>query len=168
MTGPRPLPSPHRIAGIARFARFARPWRALLAAALMAAASAAPAQKLVSVDRDKINMRAGAGTGHEVLWSLSRGYPLMVTDQRAGWLRVRDFEGDTGWVLGRLTGRQPHMVVKVDRANLRSGPGTRYRTVGHAIYGEVLRTLQRERDWVKVKQAGGPTAWVARKLVWGW
>jgi uncharacterized protein YgiM (DUF1202 family) len=165
MTGPRPLPPS---TPVARPQRFARPWRALLAAVLMTAAGAAAAQKLVSVDRDKINMRAGAGTGHEVLWSLSRGYPLMVTGQRGGWLHVRDFEGDTGWVLGRLTGRQPHMVVKVDRANLRSGPGTRYRAVGHAIYGEVLRTLQRERDWVKVKQAGGPTGWVARKLVWGW
>jgi hypothetical protein len=32
----------------------------------------------------------------------------------------------------------------------------------------VLRTLSHREGWVRVRQPGGPTAWVARRLVWGW
>jgi SH3-like domain-containing protein len=131
-------------------------------------ATTATALTMVSVDRPEINMRDGAGTRHDALWKLSRGYPLQVLARKQGWLRVRDFEGDTGWVLGRLTARKPHMVVKVPRANLRRQPGTQHRRVGQAVYGEVLRTLDRRGDWVRVRQADGTTGWVARRLLWGW
>jgi SH3-like domain-containing protein len=134
----------------------------------MAAAASATAQTMVSVARDTVNMRAGAGTRHAVQWQLARGYPLRVLAHRGGWLQVEDFEGDRGWVLARLTGRTPHTVVKVSRANLRSAPGTRARVVGRIGYGEVLRTLERRPGWLRVRDGEGRTGWMARRLVWGW
>jgi uncharacterized protein YgiM (DUF1202 family) len=115
-----------------------------------------------------VNMRAGAGTQHEVLWRLDPGYPLQVVGRRGSWLQVRDFENDQGWVYKPLTGSQRHHVVKAEIANVRSGPGTQTRVIGKATYGEVLRTLERQRDWVKVQQKEGRTGWVARRLLWGW
>lgn len=145
-----------------------RHWLAALALALGLQAPTLAAPEMVSIDRAEVNMRAGAGTRHAAQWMLARGYPLRVLDRRDGWLRVQDFEGDTGWVLGRLTARKPHMIVKVSVANLRSAPGTQHRIVGRAKYGEVLRTLSHRKGWVRVRQDGGPTGWVARRLLWGW
>lgn len=141
----------------------------MLAGVLLTLTTAhAAAQTMVSVARDTVNMRAGPGTGHEVLWELSRGYPLRVLGRRDGWLQVRDFEGDSGWVLGRLTGRTPHVIVKVQRANIRGEPGTGSRLVGRATYGEVLQTLASRPDWVQLRHADGRAGWIARRLVWGW
>lgn len=140
----------------------------LMLAAWLLASAAVSAQGMVSIDRAKVNMREGAGTGHAALWTLARGYPLKVTGREGHWLQVQDFEGDTGWVLARLTGRKAHMVVKVDRANIRKGPSTRQRIVGSAQYGEVLRTLEQRGSWVRVRQTEGATGWVARRLLWGW
>jgi uncharacterized protein YgiM (DUF1202 family) len=137
----------------------------LLAAGLLPSAQAID---MVSVDRPEINMRTGAGTEHPSMWLLSRGYPLIVEGRKGKWLEVRDFENDRGWVYGPLTSDKPHFVVKVDSANIRSGPGTRYRVVGKATYGEVLRRLERSAKWAKVRTAGGVTGWVSRKLLWGW
>lgn len=134
----------------------------------LTAAQPARAQSMVSIDRPVVNMRAGAGTAHAAKWRLPEGYPLQVLARRDGWLKVRDFENDTGWVLGRLTGREPHVVVKVPVANLRSAPGTRQRIVARADYGEVLRTLERREGWLRVRRDGGRSGWVARRLVWGW
>jgi SH3-like domain-containing protein len=143
-------------------------WRAGAAAALLVLAlPLAHAQAMVSVARDRINMRAGAGTQHEVLWMLSRGYPLKVIGRAGTWLRVRDFEGDRGWVYKPLTSTRPHHIVKVSVANIRSAPGRRSRIVGRARYGDVLRTLERRPGWVKVR-ADGAIGWVARPLLWGW
>ena len=150
MTGPRTL----KILLLALFAYFL--------------ISVAQAREMVSVDRNEANMRSGAGTGHEITWVLARGYPLQVVGRKGKWLKVRDFENDEGWVYRSLTGRTPHMIVKSQVANIRSGPGTRNRIVGKAEYGEVLRTVKHGNGWVKIRTENGLSGWVARSLLWGW
>ena len=141
----------------------------LTALALLAGGATASARDMVAVHRPEINMRSGAGTQHEALWVLSRGYPLEVLGRKGQWLKVRDFENDRGWVYKPLTSaRTPHHVVKVQVLNIRSRPSLRSRVLAKAAHGEILKTLERKRDWVKIKQDGGPTGWVSRRLVWGW
>ena len=135
---------------------------------LVLAAGAAQARQMVSIDRPEVNMRAGAGTQHATLWTLSAGYPLMVVGRQGQWYKVRDFENDEGWVYRPLTAKRPHHVVKSRVANLRRGPGTNTRVVGRLEYGEVLRTLERRGSWVHVRTTGGQTGWIARSLLWGW
>ena len=53
--------------------------------------SSAIAQNMVSVKASTLNMRSGPGTHTEVLWELSRGYPLQVLKRQARWLQVKDF-----------------------------------------------------------------------------
>lgn len=153
MTGARPLSSLFTL---------------VLSIALLALAGHAQAAQMVSIDRPEANMRAGAGTRHPTLWTLSKGYPLRVIARKGQWYQVRDFEDDRGWVHRSLTGTTPHHVVKTKVANLRAGPGTGHRVVGKAEYGEVLRTLGRHGDWVRVRDHAGRTGWLARRLVWGW
>jgi len=140
----------------------------VLALATLSVAGPGMAQEMVSIRGSTVNMRAGPGTDSEVLWELQRGYPLQVVKRQGSWLEVRDFEDDRGWVSRSLVGRVPHMIVKVDHANIRSGPGARYRVIGKAEYGELLRTLERRADWVRVRRAAGEIGWVARRLLWGW
>ena len=40
--------------------------------------------------------------------------------------------------------------------------------IGKAKYGVVFTTLQRSKNWVKVRHESGKTGWVARSLLWGW
>ncbi|MBE0475382.1 SH3 domain-containing protein, partial [Rhodoferax sp.] len=123
--------------------------RALLALTLVASTAALQAREMVSVAKAEINMRAGAGTQHEALWTLTLGYPLEVTGRQGEWLKVRDFENDTGWVYRPLVAKTPHMVVKSRVANVRHAPNTRSRILGKADHGEVLRTLEHRNDWVR-------------------
>ena len=140
----------------------------LLALVMLIAIPVAHAREMVSVARGEVNLRSGPGKQYDVTWALSRGYPLSVIGHKGRWLKVRDFENDQGWIYRSLTGRTAHYIVKASIANLRSQPSTRARIVGKARYGDVMRTLERRGSWVKVRHEGGPTAWVARKLLWGW
>lgn len=147
-------------------------FRQLLALVIMAsvcAAAPAYAQKMVSVRNLTVNLRANPDTNSEVTWKLSRGYPLQVLDVQTDWLQVQDFEGDRGWIARHVTADTPHHIVKVKTANLRKGPGTKYALMGRVAYGEVLRTVRRQGDWVMVRHPSGRgQAWVASQLVWGW
>ena len=129
--------------------------------------TSAHAQSMVSVKGSTLNMREGPGTHTAVLWELKRGYPLQITERKGSWVRVRDFEGDTGWVARSLTGSTPHHVVKSQVANLRSGPGTQHRIVGRLEYGELLRTREKRADWVRVERSEGVSGWIAKRLLWG-
>lgn len=141
----------------------------LTALALLAGSTAATAREMVAVNRTEINMRSGAGTHHQALWVLSRGYPLQVLSHKGQWLQVRDFENDRGWVFKPLTStHSPHHVVKVQVLNIRSKPSLHSRVLAKAARGEILKTLGRKGDWIKIKQEDGPMGWVSRRLVWGW
>ncbi|MCU0930633.1 MAG: SH3 domain-containing protein [Serpentinimonas sp.] len=144
--------------------------KSLALSLLLAVAAVLPAwaQEMVSVRGNTVNMRSGPGTNHEVLWELARGYPLQVKERRNGWLNVVDFEGDEGWVAQQVVTNTPHHIVKGRVVNLRAGPGTNHRVVGKADYGEVLPTLARQGDWVRVRAPNGGIAWVSRSLLWGW
>jgi SH3-like domain-containing protein len=135
--------------------------------------SDAAAITMVSVAGEKVNMRKGPSTKYAVKWELGKGFPLRVIGSQGNWLKVSDFESDVGWVYKKLVNRNPHLVVKVNkksqkRANIRSGPGTKYKIVGKAEYGVVFKTLQRGDGWVKVQHEQGLTGWVKRSLLWGW
>lgn len=135
--------------------------------ALLPSATAAQTQ-MVSAAVKTLNMRTGPGQRYETHWTVSRGYPFRVIGRKGAWLHVSDFEGDKAWVFRSMTDKTPHYVVKAQSANLRRAPGARNPVVKRAGYGDVLRTIERRGNWVKVRHEGGATGWVQRSLVWGW
>lgn len=128
----------------------------------------AVAQKMVSIKGSIVNMRAGPSTNTKILWELDKGYPLQVIKRQGRWLQVRDFENDRGWVARSMTNNTPHHVVRSKVANIRSGPGMKYRIVGKAEHVELLRTKSKKGNWVQVERSGGQTGWIAKNLLWGW
>lgn len=131
-------------------------------------ASFASAAEMVSIASDKVHMRTGPGENYPILWELGLGFPLKVREARGNWLKVEDFEGDIGWVAKKLTEKSPHFIVKKKRVNIRYGPGPKYKIVGKANLGVVLKTLGQDEDWVKVSHENGLSGWIKRDLLWGW
>lgn len=127
------------------------------------------AQELVSVRNAGTPLQASPEANSEVLWKLQTGFPLQVLERQNTWLKVQDFEGDSGWVSRDATSTTAYHVVRVKAANLRAGPGTEHDKVGFAHYGDVLRTSLRQGEWVEVQHPRGKgKAWIASDLVWGW
>lgn len=141
---------------------------AATASLLVLLSTQATAQTMVSVKAGTLNMREAPGTNSPALWKLSRGYPLKVVQRQGQWIKVRDFEGDDGWVARSLTSTTPYHVVKSPVANLRTGPGTGHRIKGRLEYGETVRTVAKQGPWVKVKHQELGQGWVAKRLLWGW
>lgn len=149
-----------------RPARMLSKFLVLLALPLLA--PPAFAQEMVSVSGKEVNMRSGPGTKYPANWALSRGYPLKVIGRQGDWLKVSDFENDSGWIFRSLTSSTPHFVVKAKDVNVRSEPTTKSRVVGKLNYGEVVKTLERKTSWVKIQHESRLQGWVSRPLLWGW
>lgn len=129
--------------------------------------------KMGAINGEKVQLRSGPGTNYSSKWEYGDGLPVRVLTQKGNWIKVKDFENETGWVFGEYLSDKPHMIVKVNKGkkkkiNIRSGPGTKYKVVGMAYYGVVFETLEQKNGWVKVKHESGLTGWIKRSLLWGY
>lgn len=123
---------------------------------------------MTSIKGEKVNLRSGPATTYPILWELGEGFPLVVLKKKRSWLKVKDFEGDTGWVYRKLTSNRPHLIVKKKQVNIRKTPNPHSPVIGKANYGVVFSTLKRYKGWAKVKHQSGLVGWIERDLLWGW
>ncbi len=125
--------------------------------------------RMVSVAGDVVNMRSGPGKNYPVVWELGKGFPLKIVKTQGNWIKVTDYENDSGWIFKKLVDRSAHLVVKKKIINIRSGPGKNYKIIRQAKKGVVFKTIERKNDWVKVTHEESKlTGWIKRSLLWGW
>jgi len=140
---------------------------AVIATLALATAAGAASAQFVRVKVPAANIRSGPGVQYERLWSTYENYPLRVVDKRGRWLKTLDFEGYEGWIYAPLTDKQPTVVVRVERANVRSGPGRDSRVLSTEFMGVAFRVLSQTGNWLRVEHADGFHGWISRALVWG-
>lgn len=74
--------------------------------------SGLPVPRFVSLKSDKVNVRAGPTRQHPIKWVfLKPALPVEVVQEFDNWRRIRDSEGDEGWVFHTLlSGRRTALV----------------------------------------------------------
>ena len=123
--------------------------------------------KRLSVAVHRANVRSGPGTDHQILWSVGKYYPVDTIKRSGNWYKIRDFEGDIGWIHRSLLNETSAVIVKRTIVNVRKGPGTNFRVVFQAEKGVSFRLLKRKRNWLNVRHEDGDVGWIHRNLVWG-
>jgi SH3-like domain-containing protein len=74
--------------------------------------SGLPVPRFVSLKRNKVNVRKGPSTDHRVTWIYtSKGYPVEIIAESDNWRRIRDAQGDEGWVFHSLLSGMRTSVV---------------------------------------------------------
>jgi SH3-like domain-containing protein len=115
------------------------------------------------------NLRSGPGTNYEKTWEVFKYMPFKRISRKGNWLKVQDVDGDKHWIYKKLvTNKFNCAVVRVDKANIRGGPGTRFskKYYSPSLKYDSYKVLTRKREWVKVLDEFGETGWIFRKLVW--
>jgi SH3-like domain-containing protein len=128
--------------------------------------------EMLSVKGDMVHLRSGPGKKYSIKWEYSSGFPVEIIDRKGDWLKVKDFENDTGWMHKSLLVNKAQTIVRANRnkdekINIRNGPGSTNKIVGMAYYGVVFRILGHQTGWVKVQHESGLTGWISSNLLWG-
>ena len=71
-----------------------------------------PLPRYVSLKSERVNLREGPSQDHRTSWIFERaGLPVEVTAEFDVWRKIRDAEGDEGWVIqSLLSGRRTALV----------------------------------------------------------
>lgn len=122
------------------------------------------------VSSKRANLRSGPGTNFDKTWEVFQYMPLRKLKKKGSWYHVQDVEGDKHWISSKLvTSKYRCAVVKVDRANLRVGPGGNFKLNKKYPAAEKyasFRFLKSSGKWCQLKDEYGEKVWVFRKLVW--
>lgn len=119
---------------------------------------------------EKANLRLGPGTHFSKSWEVFKYMPLHPIEEKKGWIKTKDVDGEVHWVFSGLTTKKYRCaVVKVSKANLRVGPGVQFKVVEElspiSKYS-CFQVILEEKGWVKVKDIYNDTYWISKKLVW--
>jgi len=129
--------------------------------------SAAQASALC-INVPEANLRKGPGTHFEISWEVFKYMPLQEIGRKGDWRQVKDVDGEEHWVFSRLVSQEMQCaVVKVETANVRTGPGT-----DHAVSSlspvekyYAFKVIKIQGDWVKVEDEVFNEGWVYKPLL---
>jgi len=126
------------------------------------------AAEIMSVVASKANIRSAPSLASSyVILEVPRYYPLLVQGEKNEFYEVRDYEGKTGWISKSLIDKTKGVIVEVDRANVRKGPGAEFPVVFHAYRGVTFKVLAEKNPWLEVLHESGRRGWVYKPLTWG-
>ncbi|WP_409296006.1 SH3 domain-containing protein [Peribacillus sp. SCS-26] len=122
-----------------------------------------------TVNASSLNVRSGPGTKYAKIGSLPRGASIsVVTKLSSGWYKI-SYKGKTGYVSGQYvkigTTSVTYRVKVGTTLNVRSGPGTKYATLGSLTNGTVLKVIRKETNgWYRIS-FNGKTGYVSGQYV---
>lgn len=133
--------------------------------------SGLPVPRFVSLKAEKVNVRRGPSSDHPVAWVFNRkGMPVEIVAEFENWRRIRDSDGEEGWILqNMLTGKRTAVVAPwrqgqsmplLVQANAQSGLVAK---VGAGVVAEVEACTG---DWCEIT-TNGYDGWIEQAMLWG-
>ncbi|HEX7775846.1 MAG TPA: SH3 domain-containing protein [Parvibaculum sp.] len=135
-------------------------------------ASGLPVPRYVSLKSGRINVRRGPGDDYPIEWVFEkRGLPVEVTAESDRWRRIRDREGDVGWVWhsmldGRRTALVENRTGDTAPVAIHGEPDPASSVVAYAEAGVIAQLVGCKGVWCEVK-ASGYEGWTLRDQLWG-
>ena len=100
-------------------------------------------------------IRKDPSTNYSAIGMLRKGDRIEVLETSGNWMRIKD-----GWVYAAYVAKddgttsydneRTNVIVTVNGLNIRSGPGTNYKTVGTLWYGEKVIILENKGEWLRI------------------
>ncbi len=143
--------------------------KAVAAAALLALASAAASGADYRSLGDKPAILYDApSTKADRLFVATRYYPFEVLVKLDQWTKVRDTNGEVGWIENSALGDRNMVVVTVPLADVRAAPDPQSPLVFEAYKQVLLEALEAPANgWVKVRHRDGQEGYIRTSHVWG-
>ena len=126
-----------------------------------------PIPRFVSIRAGEANVRRGPSLTHRIDWVFKRrDMPLEITAEYGHWRRVRDRDGQGGWVHYSLLSGTRTVIVEDDMVNLFSKPYPNAMVVAQLEMGVVARIDECAIEWCRL-MAGGYRGWAQKSALWG-
>jgi SH3-like domain-containing protein len=133
--------------------------------------SGLPIPRFVSLKAEKVNVRRGPSSEHPVAWVFQRkGLPVEIVAEYDNWRRIRDSDGEEGWILQSMLAGKRTAVVAPWRAQqltaLHASADRQSGIVANLQAGAMSDIASCDGKWCEIS-AGGYKGYVEQEMLWG-
>lgn len=128
-----------------------------------------PLPRFVSLKFDKVHLRRGPGPHHRIDWDYveRRGMPVEIIAEADHWRRIRDIDGDEGWIhASQLSNLRGVIVTGKGIAVLRRRADPSAAPVALVEPGLIGEVRACRSGWCRVV-IRGYRGWLPRAVLWG-
>ncbi|MEM7522981.1 MAG: SH3 domain-containing protein [Pseudomonadota bacterium] len=122
-----------------------------------------------SLRSDEVNVRKGPGLSFPIQWVFRRrNLPVIITAEVDNWRRIRDFEGEEGWVEGSLISTRQSALVQGDGLQeLFEEADDGSDLIAQVEPGVTARIVEcRGGEWCQLDTSAG-RGWMKADVLWG-
>jgi len=136
--------------------------------------SGLPLPRFASLKSNRVNVRVGPDQSkYAVAWSYRRqGLPVEIIQEYGNWRRIRDSDGDLGWVnQALLSGRRMVVTVpwqkdKNQLQSMRKKPAADAVLIAQVEPGVIGKIRQCNGEWCELEM-GKSRGWLKQDQLWG-
>lgn len=126
-----------------------------------------PLPRFVSIKSNEVYARRGPSKSHRIDWIYRQNaLPVEITAEYGHWRRIRDRDGEGGWVHYSLLSGTRTVIVDADMLDLRSRPSADMAVVARLETGVIARLDSCTPGWCRVN-AEGYRGWAPKSALWG-
>ena len=123
--------------------------------------------RFVTIKSETANMRTGPGKRYPIKWEITRkGIPVEVISEFEQWRKIRDFQGEEGWVFQTMLSGARAVVIQSKAQILRKSDSASSRPVAKLEVGVVAKLRSCTKEWCNVEK-DELKGWLPRTSVWG-
>ncbi len=112
-------------------------------------------KKTVSVTASSLRVRSGPGTKYNTIGYLKKDSEAVVVDTSGTWYKI-EYNGKYGYISSKYTKDVTKTVeVTASSLNVRSGPSTKYKSIGILKKGKTVTVVADMKDWYKIEYKDG-------------
>lgn len=131
------------------------------------AADELPVPRFVTIKTDNANIRTGPGKRYPIKWEIIRaGVPVEVVSEFEQWRKIRDFQGEEGWIFYTMLSGMRAVVIQSKPQILRKSDSASSRPIAKLDVGVIASLKSCTTEWCKVEK-DDLDGWVPRSALWG-
>lgn len=135
--------------------------------------SGLPIPRFVSIKSVPVNIRRGPTREHEIVWTYQKvGVPVEIIQEFENWRRIRDADGEEGWVLQTLlSGRRTVLITPTEKQKskltaVRQAAGATSPVVAYLEPNVLANVSACKTGWCRISGEGF-AGWVETRYLWG-
>ncbi len=127
-----------------------------------------PLPRFVSLGSGEVNVRTGPGPKYPIKWVYTAlNLPVEVVLEYENWRKIKDKDGDEGWVHSNLlSGTRTGIIKSNQNIIVLSKPDTSSKKLLEVEPQLLVFIKECEGGWCKISTSGY-SGWIERKFIWG-
>ena len=124
--------------------------------------------RFVSLKSDEVNLRIGSSTNYPIILKyVTKNMPVEITDEYERWRKIRDREGNEGWIYGDLLkGDRFAIIIKNNESNIYVFSKPDGVPIGEIGKLNIVTIKVCLKKWCKIK-FDSHKGWINKKNLWG-